>query len=464
MVTSSVGSEQAPSDAYQARFKGWLPTVSGRLSFSIFGHTDHPRNAITANVSDTKSRYLICYQKRELLDAPLKSLATKLFGLHGKFWFVLQASADDVAISEDSDLTGHLFIFHDKQAWRTDAEPAVRNAQSYLREFESDHPKDDLATYFQEVYQKVTLVLCRSSSFHVHVRVRRDGETTIDVPRLTSLSSHSPTFPAAEPRRVRLVYTVVSQLFYFLRDVGHIHQHHDPYTDTLIDIYPFDGSDDFAWRCETLRMLYRKVLEFKRRREEEIYSSSLGVLAYAKAFERISNQQISASGAVPKEIGPQLFQDLLQESILASQAALRNTVQEGIRQSDTYRNTVISVLTILLALVGLLQISSPHPDLVSPNANLIWLGNMLLRYPLRSAVAVGIFVMFILHLLNVIDIERWKPVRGVMRIVQTFGKRKAGCALIAGGIAIAGFTMSYVTPFDFGGLLSWILQLLSVDG
>jgi hypothetical protein len=54
-------------------FRGWLPTITGRLSFSIFGQTSYPTKTRCANVADEHSRYLVIVQRRDTGDAILHS-------------------------------------------------------------------------------------------------------------------------------------------------------------------------------------------------------------------------------------------------------------------------------------------------------------------------------------------------------------------------------------------------------
>jgi len=446
---------------YEARFKGWLPTVSGRLSFSVFGYADHPSKVVSANVADGKTRIIICYQKRNLSDSLFgEYFARAFFGLSGKFWFALLARADDCATAEDSPLEGHLFLFHERQLWRKEAEVLVRPAQRDLRAFESMTGSMSLSSYFGSHFTDLASSLASLSSFNARFQTQRDGETLIDIPALSGFSSNSPAFPDDEPQRGHIIHAVTSQLFYFLRDVGHVHQHHNPSTDTVVNLHLFDGKDDLTWRCETLRALYRKVLEYKRRKDVAVYGASLGVLAYAEAFERACNERLNeqiTDGSY--KVQPIIFKELLEKSITASQWTLNQQTQEGIRQSDTYRNTLISVLTVLLALVGLLQISGPHNNLAKPSETLIWLGNTLLCNPLTSAVFVALIVSLVLHGIGVIDISRWTPVRWMVRFFQAFGKSNAGYSLIVVAAIIGCLTVGYVTSVDLGKVGASVLDI-----
>jgi hypothetical protein len=112
-----------PSDTTNGRssehhkFRGWVPTVSGELSFSSFGISVTPTPAITANVSDRKSRYIICYQARDSSDVilPFKSFLEKYFlKLDGKMWFVCLAKTGEFESKKREIFKGHLFVYHNE--------------------------------------------------------------------------------------------------------------------------------------------------------------------------------------------------------------------------------------------------------------------------------------------------------------------------------------------------------------
>src|SRR6266849_3244457 len=112
-------------------FHGWIPTVSGALSFSTFGDVSHPPRAISANRTDRSNRYLVCYRARDCSDTilPLRSFFGPLFlNLRGKLWFVCVAESRTMPLAGRETLLGRVFIFHDKKIWRKHVEPLVRDA------------------------------------------------------------------------------------------------------------------------------------------------------------------------------------------------------------------------------------------------------------------------------------------------------------------------------------------------
>ena len=196
-------------------YKGWVPTVGGRLSFSIVGHSSHPSRAVNANVADKSKRYLICYQKRKLLDSilPIKNiLAPLLLGIHGRYWFLCLASTSNSLADSDSEMRGHLFIFHDKSSWKSDVKPLVKDRQALLKKFR-DLQANDLAGYFEREYDGLIKSVWERAGYYAEFILERNGETTIRVPDLLDLPPTAPAFPRQEPEKSRIEHIVCSRLF-----------------------------------------------------------------------------------------------------------------------------------------------------------------------------------------------------------------------------------------------------------
>ena len=93
-------------------FKGWVPTVGGRLSFELVGQTSHPSKTYPPiNVEGERSRYIVCYQKRNLGDALFPSLLEFLRLNRSSLMFVCFASSSNVAEDDDASLEGRIMIF-----------------------------------------------------------------------------------------------------------------------------------------------------------------------------------------------------------------------------------------------------------------------------------------------------------------------------------------------------------------
>jgi hypothetical protein len=299
-------------------FKGWIPNVSGALSFSTIGSGYYPSQPIRANLGDQKVRYIIAYQHRNLLDAIIPFYA-RLIGIQGNFVCLCLAKCSDDPLNFDDTMHGRLFIYDDQDFWKKNAKTKVIDAQQRLRAFiHVNGQSSTLENYFDSTYLHLLNQFPTTSSFFLDFELRRSGIATLTIPENYQqlISPNAPAFPVNQQEREHMERIVSSQLFFFLKDLAHNHQHHDPKLDTLVDIHPFNGNEE-EWRSKTLRYLYRKIIEYKRNIRASNYHSSLGILIYAKSFRGISLKENKI-----EDLHPLIQDDLLEDAI---KAGLQNT-------------------------------------------------------------------------------------------------------------------------------------------
>ncbi len=238
-------------------FCGWIPAVSGRLSFSVFGQSEHPTKSISAHAADRTRRYLVVYQRRITADAvvPLKSLLLPALHLDGDFIFLFLASTDDGRLKQEF-LRGRAFIFRRRSGW-TMIKREIRKYRDYLNEFRFS--RDEKVTDFAKEKHEYFMNECtRFCVFCVDVSIRRTGTTEI-FPVIEHDGYHdAPNLPCDSKEREHILYILSAQIFYFLKDIGHRHQNHDPTTDTVVDLYT--KGDNIEWRMSSLYNIYRKVI------------------------------------------------------------------------------------------------------------------------------------------------------------------------------------------------------------
>lgn len=400
-------------------FKGWVPTVSGCLSFSIFGENDYPRKVTTSNVADSDLRYIVSWQKRLLTDTvlPLKEKSSRVFfGQEGAFWCVCIASCSNNPTVSDDQLTGNLYLFHGEAMWNI-----VKNEIVEYQEALSSLSDPQRFNEF-----KTNLI--GNSSYYVEFNLSRNGVAELTSPKdISVLSKNAPKFPQDGKKNSVLTHRVSSQLFFFLKDIAHRHQHHDPSTDTMVDIYEAD--DDYRWRCNTLRILLRKILEFKRSTSFDFLSSSLGLLAYTNSFRDISNKVLE-----DKKIVPDYNQQALEQSIRAAQEVKSLTLQSKIRTQELFKSLFFSIIGIMFAVVGLGLGFYDGPKL-APKPYIIDIASFIVEQIALSIFFVAIVIFIGMILLGAIEFTKWKLVRNLYRIIQALNLKAAVVLLSA--IAIA---------------------------
>lgn len=389
------------------RFASWVPTVTGRLSFSVIGQTSHPSRAVPVNVGDAETRVLVAYQERYLADALLPfRWARRLRRLDGLMWFVCVAETQEHKKHPQERLTGRIFIFHSKKRWEDAAQSLVHKAQSDLRNFSAQ--PDPLAAYSRPILDVLVSRLQEAASLSVRFSLRRTGEVLVQYDEAEQLWDGRPRFDA-NPGRRDPEHEVVSQTFYFLRDLSHTHQHHDPYTDTIVDLYRLPSrvtgkpgrrtpTPRSKWRDSVLFTLYSKIVHFKKAQRLNLYYSSAGVLTYATAFTEICSNKRGTYSGLPFSRGS--ISRSLEVGI-----SLKTTQATASASLTNYTFSVmIGVATISIAVIGLQQLAAeidPKPtahDLYISVAEFIIKTPNVLVFTLITFVIAPLFIRILTRL------------------------------------------------------------------
>lgn len=340
------------------KFKGWVPTVGKRLSFSFMGMSKHPSQSITKNVSDSDHRYVISFQHRFLLDSSIpterlkRGISKYLFRLEGDFYFVLLGKAKKNASSINEPLGGEVLIYEDKDVWRG-ARDSIKNAQKILWSFDP-RQSNSIEEYYENRISDL-IDQARSTALYVaKFSLQRNG-----VCEVQSDSRGDIDFRANERSQIRKTimadadkhHDVCAQAFFFIKDVCHAHQHHDKKTDTLVDLYRAES--DFEWISYTLRSLYKKVLDYKREQIKNVNFCSIGVLAYVDSFVDVAKDELSEADF--KELPIRAHGPLLQ-SIQSSEESRREKLNGWKDLWKFVPPLFFSVSLFVLSLAGLAKL------------------------------------------------------------------------------------------------------------
>jgi hypothetical protein len=418
-------------------FKGWIPTVTGRLSFSSIGHTNHPTRAVRANVSDSEHRAIICFQRRNQLDVitPLRqeNLSTWLFRQRGDFVFLCISETKESDYEKLETLEGSIYIIDDKEIWRNNRDK-IKNLINDLTvyEIENKYHIQKLKEYCPSIIGNANRIAQEISGFFVNFRLERTGEISITYDPKSTFRKNAPKLRTDIPIEYSS-HIVISQLFYFIRDIAHAHQHHHPQTDTIVDIYLDDGKE--SWKRETTYSLFRKIIQYKRQKNEKVMFEALGVLSYAQAFLSIFNYTDKSLGLPKYDI------ESLRSSIVAAQQLINWQNQNKITKSDKVRNILLTVLSVTIAFTSLMVISGRKFS-VEPNKYLDFFVFFMVQYPIHGLALVALSIYLLLLCTNVSDPGDWPIVRGFIRLLFSF-KRRISLILVFG----IGLIFSFLTIF-----------------
>lgn len=403
-----------------ATFFGWIPTVSGALSFSAFGDTSHAPRAVSANRADRSTRYLVCYRARDCSDIliPFKSkLGPWFFNLSGKLWFVCVGKCETRNGKQET-MEGQVLIFHDRELWRSNAGNVVRDAQTLLKSYRYG-TQPDIQKHFEHSFGEMIDQLPALSAFNAKFTINRFGFTSLELADDMEVHHTAPTMPDQQPSRDHVKHILAAQLFFFLRDIGHRHQHHDPYTDTIVDLWPETPRDPFYWKLQTLFSLYRKVISYKRLKAPESFTASLGVTAYADTFRGLIEEN-----ATPAQLArmPHFHSENVRNSIHAVDYEMNRRREIASGSSAVTRELILASIALVIAVVGVFQIVEEKVP-YKPAKVLFILADFLITSPIFTVglVAGGIFaVRMMIHNPSNNRLVRW-----LFRLVQTFDLRFA---------------------------------------
>lgn len=223
----------------------------------------------------------MCFQKRDLSDVTtpaFRSVVERILGIRGKFIFVCVARTVRKETGFQDQLVGQIIVYRASNGdiWRNQL---VCELNAIREGFETEAISVSKCKRSLNRWLSGYACLCTFS-------LKRNGILSIFLDSERFFSSDSPVLEESFNENSQIVDALAQQMFYFLRDIGHRHQHHHPSTDTILSLYR--KGDDAYWRRKTLYLLYRKIVRYKRSLSETYYSEILGILAYAKTFKTIS--------------------------------------------------------------------------------------------------------------------------------------------------------------------------------
>lgn len=289
-------------------YAGWVPNVSGQLSFSIIGTSNHAQDitAFNAPSIDHIKRYVAIHQKRWTTDFPV--VRPWLLA-----WLKPQAGADYIMIAETANAAipiidpaqsaskgqvNHLQNAHGVLIGNILIVPRIkdRQKQKASREFidrirrviaDADDDKSD------ESMSEIVSMASKERGeqgpiWQVSFALFRTGEARF------WFKSNLGCMADDDEEMKRLLPQIPKQVFYFVRDMVHRHYHHDHESDQFVALTKVtspgaaSGPDDseVAWRRQTLWGLARVITQFRREGRWHALNKALGVIAYAEAFQR----------------------------------------------------------------------------------------------------------------------------------------------------------------------------------
>jgi hypothetical protein len=243
-----------------SEYIGWIPTITGNLSFSVIGTEKNPKKLIKSYRTVEGRKFTVAAEIRSVSDAIY--MGTRPGG-RLIFIFVAFSSVE----TKHSQNIGRVFFLRYSEFWR----------YQYLFDFVENKVEDsDYELSFLNLISALRTTWAARHIDSVAITLERNGQVRILVDEL-EIDEDIPG-------------TLANQVYYFVRDICHTHQHHERTSDTILKAY-HDGSlrsnGNSNWKRETLYALHKFIIQQKRTKREEALIRCLGVLAYARAFSEL---------------------------------------------------------------------------------------------------------------------------------------------------------------------------------
>lgn len=344
-------------------FKGWVPTITGKLSFSQIGNfsTKTGKRCSATYKNSAGCKEFIAWQKRMSKDTPSLSRLINLASSTKKMVFFLEAkeSPGFVPISNSIDLSEPKFV-HDSKAMLKGSvlvhgRPGWFSGNQEVSRFKSKVKSikigrnikiqnvasatlGTIAKTFTEkdLWAKAEFELLRSGECKIHI---------VDYyPKIKNANASS----AAEIQNV-----LADQIFFFLRDLTHKHYHHSDEADQTTVTYPSDD-DDYLWRRETLYSLSRIAMQARRKNDHTDCKTALGLIAYAKAFQRhLGNWCAVGGGATSTVVEPALLNGGIPEFVPYDFTSMQSSLESTIRHLEWQNSLKFQTIAYLTAAFGI---------------------------------------------------------------------------------------------------------------
>ena len=338
------------------KYVSWLPTVAGRLSYRHIGNASHPTQSTYENAyfKEARSRIIVGYQERDLSDAYFKTLTHWLSGRSGKFLFTFSA----VNCTSDPSIFGNISIFF-----------LSKNSMDAIQSIIDYNIKHLRANKFQENYidgaknlRDIEFHSAALSDISVKFKLKRTGEVEFSEPEFSNLDIQTETL-RNKGNKIDFEKWIADQTYFFMRDIVHVHQHHENSTDTILLTQPSSIGEE-EWRSNILYSLYYHAIALKRHGDSFRLAQAEGILAYAQSFSGISR---SDGVTLPKYQRAALLNSL--------SARTKQHASEATEIGGSVGKATLFLTYILPSIAIIFTLLSPFMESVANKPELIWINS-----------------------------------------------------------------------------------------
>ncbi len=303
-------SGQYPWTKAEYAMAGWVPNVSGHLSFNLLD-PKHKNPTYNHQCDLSQPRTVAVYRSRVAQDFPFPDFLVRLFRPSAVPAFVLLAESSGVKtpffnkekLDESDDRNGLLMgivavlpndanLASRCSRWRLIA--SIKDIISEAGEEKAAGVVDPDRRLARELLTKLEAARSDLACHFIRFALFRTGELRLWYDLDGFLGRDLVQDPATARERM-VAESLAPQAYYFIKDLLHAHYHHDPTSDQLLPLTAtatnVDASaqlaDDTAWRYATVRGLTRVVVELRQGGSVAGHQQAKGIIAYANAFQTV---------------------------------------------------------------------------------------------------------------------------------------------------------------------------------
>lgn len=332
-------------------YVGWIPNVAGRLSFSHIGASKFPRPCDRENTGNHLGRRLVVAQTRVLADWLLPNWYFNfLYGYAAQWVFVLVGTTCADPADQIGRVEGELLIFQ-RKSWEALHEGPDKQLFTPKEIFEGElktwarEPRINLA---RDSLPEDALQRLRPLSLFVwSVGIRRSGISWLRLISAACNLAFADDYTGTDrPPNEEDIRYIANQSFFFLKDIGHKHQHHPPGSDTITEVGEIDARN--TWLIDTHYRIHRKIVEMRRSRDPKVLYMALGMLSYLSSLRNAAERgRIQTTSTSSQRRSPLTYNNAEIEGSIKSSS-------EVMKWKQTQLNVIKTALPALaLTLVGM---------------------------------------------------------------------------------------------------------------
>jgi len=405
----------------------------------------------------------VAYQYRPLSDILFPRTIRLFRDIGGDFWFTLTAKAptNSGGSTPATDCVhGKVHIFKSDNDWNAFALHQMKAIIQELGDCRFD--PSCMATRAACAFNRATTLVEKCADIHIEFHLYRDGEVYFCSPSFANQDFRDRSENFAATTGHNITKWIADQCYFFLRDLTHTHQHHEPSSDTIL-ILQERGDDDVQWRNNIIYSLHYAIIRFKRYADSKYTLRATGILGYCKSFMACCERKASKTNiATLAEFN---CNDLLlslhaksQESS-ADEQTRSNSTASTFAKVNAWRTYTLAIAAILITILPVFVSPRIPAEDKEPFRVLYRLSVLATTHFLEMVSVIGIVTWLVWLFTSLYANARFRSTSEASYILIPYST----IFFLIASLLIAGFSLWMFAPAVLGvtSLVSDLVKLLS---